>query len=93
MIETRQRKLSNWLVRQVGQPEKFKGGVDAEAKIGARRGIVSFFSIYGDDRAQGHIAIISKDRWGTYTRCGQEIDGTATGCYWASKEVWFWELK
>ncbi|MCC6072393.1 T6SS effector amidase Tae4 family protein [Massilia sp. GCM10020059] len=39
-IETKQRKLSNWLVRQLGQPEKFKNGLEAESKIGTRRGIV-----------------------------------------------------
>ena len=89
-IETKQRKLANWLVRQLGQPEKFKSRQDAEAKIGARRGIVSFFNIYGDENAQGHIAIVAQDRWGLYIRCGQEIDGTATGCYWSSKAVWFW---
>ena len=89
-IETRQRKLANWLVRELGQPDKFTSGQDAEDKIGTRRGIVSFFSIYGDDNAQGHISIVAKDRWGQYTRCGQEIDGTATGCYWSSKDVWFW---
>jgi len=92
MIETKQRKLSHWLVRQIGQPEKFKSGHEAEMKIGARRGIVSFFSIYGDERTQGHIAIVSKDRWGAYIRCGQETDGTPTGCYWTSQEVWFWPL-
>jgi hypothetical protein len=92
-IETRQRKLSHWLVRQLGQPEKFKSGQDAESKIGARHGIVSFFSIYGDANPQGHIAIVAMDRWGRYLRCGNEIDGTATGCYWTSREVWFWPLK
>jgi hypothetical protein len=91
-IETKQRKLANWLVRQLGQPEKFKSGQEAEAKIAARRGIVSFFNIYGDSNAQGHITIVAKDSWGLYIRCGQEIDGTATGCYWSSKEVWFWPL-
>ncbi|TFW31506.1 T6SS effector amidase Tae4 family protein [Massilia horti] len=91
-IETMQRKLSHWLVLQLGQPEKFTSGEDAEAKIGSRHGIVSFFSIYGDNNPQGHIAIVSVDRWGRYLRCGNEIDGTATGCYWSSREVWFWEL-
>lgn len=37
MIETKQRKLSNWLVRQRGQPEKFKSGPEAQAKIGILR--------------------------------------------------------
>lgn len=92
-IETRQRKPSSWLVHQLGQPEKFKSGLEAENKIGPRRGIVSFFNIYGDNRAQGHIAIIPKDRWGRYIRCGNEIDGTATGCYWSPKDVWFWDMR
>lgn len=91
-IETKQRKLSNWLVRHLGEPEKFKSGQEAENKIGARYWIVSFFSIYGDANPQGHIAIVSIDRWGRYLRCGNEIDGTATGCYWSSREVWFWPL-
>lgn len=91
-IETGQVKLTKWLVKQIGQPEKFKTGSEAEAKIDARRGIVSFFNIYGNENAQGHIAIVAKDRWGYYLRCGPEIDGTATGCYWKSKEVWFWPL-
>jgi len=92
-IETRQRALSAWLVRKVGQPVKFKSGQEAERAIGSQQGIVSFFSIYGDQNPQGHIAIVSRDRWGRYLRCGNEIDGTATGCYWSSREVWFWPLK
>jgi hypothetical protein len=92
-IETQQRRLSTWLTRHVAQPEKFKGGQEAERAIGDRRGIVSFFGIYGDAQPQGHIAIVAKDRWGRYLRCGNEIDGTATGCYWSSREVWFWLLK
>lgn len=91
-IETRQRMLSNWLVRQVGKAEIFKSGPEAERGIDTRRGIVSFFSIYGDRNPQGHIAIVAKDRWGTYFRCGNEIDGEGTGCYWTAREVWFWPL-
>ena len=26
-------------------------------------------------------------------RAGNEIDGEPTGCYWLSREVWFWPLK
>lgn len=89
-IETQQRRLSIWLARQVGQPERFKSGQEAERLIGDRRGIVSFFSIHGDQNPQGHIAIVSRDRWGRYLRCGNEIDGTPTGCYGSSREVWFW---
>jgi hypothetical protein len=91
-IETQQKRLSAWLTRHVGQPEKFGSGSDAERAIGNRRGIVSFFSLYGGTDLQGHIAIVSRDRWGQYLRCGNEIDGTATGCYWSSREVWFWPL-
>ncbi len=80
-------------MRKVGQPVKFKSGQEAERAIGSQQGIVSFFSIYGDQNPQGHIAIVSRDRWGRYLRCGNEIDGTATGCYWSSREVWFWPLK
>lgn len=36
-IETQQRRLSAWLTRHVGQPEKFKGGQSAERAIGERR--------------------------------------------------------
>jgi hypothetical protein len=92
-IETSQHKLSNWLVRQLGQPEKFDSGPKAEEAVGNRRGIVSFFSIYGDERPQGHIAVVSRDRWASYLRCGNEIDGMATGCYWSAREVWFWALR
>lgn len=91
-IETKQRKLSNWLVRHLGQPEKFSSGKEAEDRVGTRQGIISFFSIYGDLNPQGHISIVAKDRWGLYTRCGNELDGSMTGCYWSSREVWFWEL-
>ena len=93
MIETRQRKLSNWLKRHVGKPEIYQGGPAAERGIGARQGIISFFNIYGGDAPQGHIAIVSRDRWGMYLRCGNELDGAGTGCYWTSREVWFWPLK
>lgn len=92
-IETMQRKLSNWLVRQLGPPEKFTNGRDAEDKIRSRRGIISFFSIYRNESTQGHIAIVAPDRWGLYTRCGNELDGTNSGCFWSSKEVWFWEFQ
>jgi len=90
-IETKQRNLSNWLARQLGQPEKFKSGQDAESKIGARRGIVSFFSIYYGTQ-QGHIAIVAKEQWNKFARCGNESDDAPTGCYWTSREVWFWQF-
>lgn len=89
MIETRQRKLSNWLARQIGQPEKYKTGTDAQKAIGKRRGIVSFFQLHGPTDNQGHIAIIAIDRWETY-RCGNEREDSPTGCFWNAVEVWFW---
>ncbi|HWJ93685.1 MAG TPA: T6SS effector amidase Tae4 family protein, partial [Telluria sp.] len=92
-LETKQRRLSHWLVSHLGKPEAYNSGLEAENKIGNRSGIVSFFSIYGDENPQGHITIVSIDRWGRYLRCGNEMDGTATGCYWSSREVLFWPLK
>ncbi|WUR15014.1 T6SS effector amidase Tae4 family protein [[Empedobacter] haloabium] len=90
-VEIRQHALSTWLLGQVGQPEKFKGDNAYEA-IGLRRGIVSFFNLYDDSRGQGHIAIIAPDRRGAYLRCGRENDGDTSGCYWTSREIWFWPL-
>lgn len=90
-IETKQRKLSNWLVHHVGQPEKYKSGVQAEDTIGTRRGIISFFQLHGPTDRQGHIAIVAKDRWQTF-RCGPEYERSATGCFWDSVEIWFWPL-
>lgn len=91
-IETRQRKLSTWLARQLGQPEKYKSGADAQKAIGARRGIISFFQLHGPSDRQGHIAIVSVNRWQVF-RCGPERDDAPTGCFWNAVEVWFWPLK
>lgn len=91
-VETKQRKLSNWLVRHLGQPEKYKGGPDAKAGIGARHGIVSFFQLHGPADHQGHIDIVMMDRWNKYQRCGSNNDD-AGGCYWDAVDVWFWPLK
>lgn len=91
-IETRQRKLSNWLVRQIEQPEKFKSGEEAKAKIGNRNGIISFFQLHGPTDHQGHIDIVMLDRWQKYLRCGND-NADQGGCYWDSVEVWFWPLR
>ena len=90
-LETRQRALSHWLLRHLGQPEKFLGD-KAYNGIGKRHGVVSFFSIYGDERPQGHIAIIAPDRHNLYLRCGMERDDDSSGCFWTSRETWFWPL-
>lgn len=92
MIETGQRKLSNFLVRQLGQPEKFKNGAEALKAIDSRHGIISFFQLHGPSlTASGHIAIVAKDLEGEI-RCGRDIEGRFNGCYWGSVEVWFWPL-
>ena len=92
MIETSQRKLSNWLKGQLGTPQVFKGGREAEKQIGSRHGIVSFFNLDGPNDRQGHIDIVMLDRWGRYLRCGSNNDD-AGGCYWSAVAVWFWPLK
>ncbi|MDB5905934.1 MAG: hypothetical protein JWP34_48 [Massilia sp.] len=47
MIETKQKKLSNFLAKQLGPPEKYQNGQGAEKEIGTRHGIVSFFHLHG----------------------------------------------
>lgn len=90
-IETKQRKLSNWLVHQLGQPEKYKSGAGAQSGVGSRHGIISFFHLHGPTDHQGHIDILMMDRWNNYQRCGSNNDD-AGGCYWDAVEVWFWPL-
>jgi hypothetical protein len=92
MIETRQKKLSNWLVRQLGQPEKFKSGQEAQAKIGTRNGLISFFKLNGPIDNQGHIDIVMIDRWGKYLRCNND-NADQGGCYWDAVSIWFWPLR
>lgn len=92
MIETRQRKLSNWLVRQLGQPEKFTSGMEAQSKIGSRSGIISFFKLHGPTDNQGHIDIVMIDHWGKYLRCNNDNDDQG-GCYWLAVEIWFWPIR
>ena len=92
MIETQVRRLSKFLSRQLGEPEKFKSGPAAEKGVGTRRGIVAFFHLYGADSVQNHIAIVATAE-GQYTRCGLEHQERPTGCYWGATEVWFWPLR
>jgi len=85
-IEPGQDKLSHILARptMLGAPEKF-GIHQAEAGIGMRSGIVSFFHLIPGLYEHGHIDIISPDLGGV-RECG-------TGCYWTSGEIWLWPLK
>lgn len=82
-IEPKQKVLSNFLVREVGQPEKFKGGLNAHNGIAWRRGIVSFLQLHGSN--QGHIDLVSVNDW-PGIMC-------SSSCYWDSLEVWFWPLR
>ena len=78
MIETKQRKLSTFLVKQLGEPEKFDSGPAAEKSIGTRHGIISFFQQHAPADNQGHIAIVSKNKWENF-RSGPERDDSPTG--------------
>jgi hypothetical protein len=91
-IETKMRKLSTWLTHQLGQPEKYSGGAQAQEKIGMRHGIIAFFQLHGPTDHQGHIDIVMPDRWNRYLHCGNENDYEG-GCFWSAVEVWFWPLK
>lgn len=82
-LEPSQRVLSHFLAHEIGAPEKYKGGVNAKHAIAWRHGIVSFFSIHGDN--QGHIDLVSVTEWPDI-QC-------SNSCYWDSREVWFWPLK
>jgi hypothetical protein len=82
-VEPGQRRLSEFLVREIGKPERYKGGIEARNTIAWRRGIISFFSLHGS--RQGHIDLVSVKDWPQLQCSGS--------CYWDSLEVWFWPLK
>lgn len=85
-IEPGQASLSHMLARPtfLGAPEMLKS-TDADKGIGNRRGIVSFWKIPGYLNGNGgHIDLVSP-AFGGVRFCG-------SGCFWSSKEVWFWGL-
>lgn len=84
MIEPGQRKLSDFLVNEIGKPEKYKGGSAPQNAIAWRRGIISFFSLHGPTDRQGHIDLVSVQDWPEF-QCSYS-------CYWSSAEVWSWPL-
>jgi hypothetical protein len=89
MIEPGQARLSAILARpaMLGKPEKFAGGPAAYDGIGQRSGIVSYFHLIPGLYENGHIDIVSPQLGGNGSlACG-------SGCYWTSKEVWFWPLE
>ena len=86
LIEPGQAKLARILSRPslLGKPEKFTMA-QAEAGIGNRQGIVSFFDVNPMVQTrQGHIDIV-------HSAVG--VRTCATSCFWLSKELWFWQLK
>jgi hypothetical protein len=84
-LESGQARLSNFLLRRWGDPERYRSGPEARKVIGARRGVVSFYHLYGAMDQQGHIDLIAPDEW--------HEAACADDCYWQSTEVWFWPLK
>lgn len=82
MVQASQRRLSEFLAKALGAPEKYGSGQEAQRAIGSRRGIVSFFRFAG--RNQGHIDLVSVRDW-PQIHC-------SVHCYWYAEEVWFWPL-
>lgn len=86
MIEPGQGRLSHLLLKNFGEPEKFKAGATAERSIGLRNGIVSFWHVHPElSDTMGHIDIVFGETGGLQS-CG-------TACYWSAKSAWFWPLK
>lgn len=82
-VEPGQQHLSEFLVRAMGQPERYRSAPEARNTIAWRHGIVSFFGLHGG--RQGHIDLASVPDWGDW-EC-------SLSCYWDCREVWFWDLK
>lgn len=85
-IEARQSKLSQELKRLWGAPEVYKDEEAANAGIGSRCGVVSFFRIRleGEPTSSGHIDLVYPDANG-FQRC-------ARSCFFDAAEVWYWPL-
>lgn len=85
-IEPGQARLSGILKRIWGNPEVFMDARSAQANIGPRSGVVSFFRIHGAELGGGgHIDLL----WpaaGGYYQC-------ARSCYFSAAEIWFWPLR
>jgi hypothetical protein len=78
----RQESLSRTLKHIWGAPEVYKSKPDAEAGIGSRSGVVSFFKIEGGNG--GHIDLVTPDGNG-FLEC-------ARSCYFTARTIWFWPL-
>jgi hypothetical protein len=80
-IEPSQKVLSEFLAHEIGKPERYRSGPDANNAVAWRHGIVSFFSLHGS--SQGHIDLVSVQDWPQHC---------SLSCYWDCREVWFWPL-
>jgi Type VI secretion system (T6SS), amidase effector protein 4 len=85
ILEPGQANLSLFLLRAWGVPEKYKGGPIAAKGIDGRRGVISFYHLWGASDRQGHIDMVAPD---TINQLACEED-----CYWSSTDVWFWPLR
>lgn len=87
LIEPGQAKLSVMLAGSYAKPEKFQNGASAKSGVGKRRGIISFFGVYGARTDGGHIDLVDGgDLASNRGGCGSQ-------CYWGAYETWFWPLK
>lgn len=84
-IEQGQARLSEFLRKRLGEPERFASGYQASTRIGQRRGIASFFHLNSGADPQGHIDLVEPATMGELQCAG--------ACYWSAAEVWFWPLK
>ncbi|GAB3464497.1 type VI secretion system amidase effector protein Tae4 [Massilia terrae] len=81
-IDASQKRLSEWLAKEWGEPEKF-GAALAFDNIGQRNGVISFYQLWGPFDNQGHIDLVAP-HWKYRLLC----EGY---CYMQSVECWFWE--
>ena len=69
----------------LGRPEIYQSGALAEAGIGQRRGVVSYWSCGPAARSEGHIELLAPD--------GAGPPGCGAVCYREAAQVWFWPLR
>jgi hypothetical protein len=79
MLEPGQANLSRFLLHAWGVPEKFNGGTAAQKGIGNRRGVISFYHLWGSTDRQGHIDMVAPHA-GDMLMCEED-------CYWSSTNV------
>jgi hypothetical protein len=75
--------LSDFLMREWGEPEKYSGALAWE-KIFSRKGVIRFVQLWGPFDPQGHIDLIGPSERNRVAEC-------AGACFFHSVEVWFWE--